>query len=124
MLSFIRSTKLNRSVLKRSSKPSKWNKSYILQSRFYSNETASALTRTEISARVVNALKQSPRLGSTEVKPNAHFYKDLGMDSIEKTEAVLLIENEFMIEIPDSDVSGLHSCQDVVQYLSNIPYVK
>lgn len=126
MLTFANSLKLKplKSCAKIPQKSNRIQKNYPIRSlRFYSQETSNALTKTEISARVVNAIKQSNLVG-VEVLPTSHFYKDLGLDSLEKTEVVVLLENEFMIEIPDVDVNNIHSCQDAIQYLSGLPYVK
>lgn len=81
-------------------------------------------TEKDISTRLVAALKRVPKINGELITPKSHFYKDLNLDSLEKTEALLAIEDEFAIEIPDAESSLLHSCEDVIQYLSNHRHVK
>lgn len=41
------------------------------------------------------------------MKPDAHFIKDLGLDSLDVVELGLALEEEFAIEIPDADADTL-----------------
>ena len=45
----------------------------------------------------------------SQIKPNAHFANDLGLDSLDTVEVVMAIEEEFSIEIPDKDADSIHS---------------
>ena len=44
------------------------------------------------------------------VTAQAHFKRDLGLDSLDEVELVLAMEDEFCVEIPDADAEKLHSC--------------
>lgn len=48
-------------------------------------------------------------LKRVQIKPNAHFANDLGLDSLDTVEVVMAIEEEFSIEIPDKDADTIHS---------------
>jgi len=52
-----------------------------------------------------------------EVTPQASFLEDLGADSLDIVELVMAMEEEFKIEIPDEDVEGLRTVQDVINYI-------
>ena len=52
-----------------------------------------------------------------EVTPQASFLDDLGADSLDIVELVMAMEEEFKIEIPDEDVEGLKTVQDVTNYI-------
>jgi acyl carrier protein len=52
-----------------------------------------------------------------EVTPQASFLEDLGADSLDIVELVMAMEEEFKIEIPDEDVEGLKTVQDVINYI-------
>lgn len=52
-----------------------------------------------------------------EVTPQASFLEDLGADSLDIVELVMAMEEEFKIEIPDEDVEGLRTVQDVTTYI-------
>lgn len=62
----------------------------------------------------------SSHLGVDEGKvvPTATFIDDLGADSLDIVELVMAMEEEFNIEIPDTDAEGIRTVGDVVQYLN------
>lgn len=59
------------------------------------------------------------QLGVTEnsVTMEASFIDDLGADSLDIVELVMAIEEEFDIEIPDSDAEKVVTVGDVVDYI-------
>ncbi len=59
------------------------------------------------------------KLGVTEdsVTMESDFIKDLGADSLDVAELVMLFENEFSLEIPDSEMEKMKTVGDVVGYL-------
>lgn len=56
--------------------------------------------------------------------PNAHFKNDLDLDSLDAVEVVMAIEEEFNIEIPDSEADKILSIADAVAYISTHPMAK
>ena len=59
------------------------------------------------------------QLGVTEgsVTLDASFIDDLGADSLDIVELVMALEEEFDIEIPDSDAGKVTTVSDVVDYI-------
>ena len=59
------------------------------------------------------------QLGVTDaaVTMDASFIDDLGADSLDIVELVMAIEEEFDIEIPDSDAEKVVTLGDVVDYI-------
>ena len=51
-----------------------------------------------------------------EVIPDASFMEDLGADSLDLVELVMSIEEEFDIEIPDSEAEKLLTVQDAIDF--------
>ena len=49
----------------------------------------------------------------------AHFIKDLGLDSLDHVELIVAIENEFMLEIDDKTSETLMTAQEICDYLSD-----
>ncbi|MCF0123939.1 MAG: acyl carrier protein [Ruminiclostridium sp.] len=49
----------------------------------------------------------------------ADFMEDLEMDSLDVVEIVMSLEDEFGVEIPDTDIEGIKTVEDLVNYLSN-----
>jgi NADH dehydrogenase (ubiquinone) 1 alpha/beta subcomplex 1 len=58
------------------------------------------------------------------VTPNAHFEKDLGLDSLDTVELVMALEEEFGVEIPDAEADKISSVADAVNYVMSNPLAK
>jgi acyl carrier protein len=57
-----------------------------------------------------------------EIRPDVTIddsFEDLGMDSLDMVELVLILEEKFEIEIPDQDAEKLSTVRDIVEYVEN-----
>jgi len=70
-----------------------------------------------IEEAVIEILMNLVDLRREQVKLSMSLAEDVGLDSIDTTEMVLMIEEEFNIEIPDEDVMGFVTIGDVVEYV-------
>ena len=52
-----------------------------------------------------------------QVTPDANFVDDLGADSLDTVELIMAFEEEFGIEIPDTDAEKIKTVQDVMDYI-------
>ena len=52
-----------------------------------------------------------------QVTPEANFVDDLGADSLDTVELIMAFEEEFDIEIPDTDAEKNKTVQDVMDYI-------
>ena len=61
------------------------------------------------------------QLGVTEssITMEASFIDDLGADSLDIVELIMALEEEFDLEIPDSDAEKLVTVGDVVEYIKD-----
>ncbi len=59
-----------------------------------------------------------------QVSPEAHFEKDLGLDSLDVVELVMALEEEFGVEIPDAEADKIGSINDAVNYIISNPLSK
>ena len=61
------------------------------------------------------------QLGSedADITLEASFIDDLGADSLDIVELIMALEEEFDIEIPDSEAEKITSVGDVVEYIKN-----
>jgi acyl carrier protein len=61
------------------------------------------------------------QLGAEEadIKMEASFIDDLGADSLDIVELIMALEEEFEIEIPDSDAEKITTVGDAVNYIKN-----
>jgi acyl carrier protein len=54
-----------------------------------------------------------------EVTMESSFIDDLGADSLDIVELIMALEEEFDIEIPDSEAEKIASVGDAVDYIKN-----
>ena len=61
------------------------------------------------------------QLGDAEgnITMKASFIDDLGADSLDIVELIMALEEEFDIEIPDSDAEKVVTVGDVVEYIKD-----
>lgn len=52
-----------------------------------------------------------------QVTPEANFVEDLGADSLDTVELIMAFEEEFDVEIPDTDAENIKTVQDVIDYI-------
>lgn len=54
-----------------------------------------------------------------QVTPEANFVEDLGADSLDTVELIMAFEEEFDVEIPDTDAEKIKTVQDVMDYIAS-----
>lgn len=60
----------------------------------------------------------------SQVSPTAHFQQELGLDSLDTVELVMAFEEEFSLEIPDSEADKIDSCTAAIDYIAANPKAK
>lgn len=56
-------------------------------------------------------------VAAEEVKPESSFVEDLGADSLDLTELIMAMEEEFGIEIDDEEAQKLIKVKDATDYI-------
>ncbi|MDE0724261.1 MAG: acyl carrier protein [Alphaproteobacteria bacterium] len=72
---------------------------------------------SDIHARVKGLVVENLGVSEDKVTDAANFIDDLGADSLDTVELVMAMEEEFGIEIPDSDAENIVSVKDAVAYV-------
>jgi len=54
-----------------------------------------------------------------QIVEGASFTADLGADSLDRTELIMGLEDEFKVEIPDTESEKFQTVGDVINYLAN-----
>ena len=67
--------------------------------------------------RLIEIIARQLGVDEDNVTPDASFMEDLGADSLDTVELVMALEEEFDIEIPDSDAEKIQTVQDALSYL-------
>lgn len=75
------------------------------------------MSSEEIFEKVKSIIVEQLGVTETSVTMEASFIDDLGADSLDIVELIMAIEEEFDIEIPDSDAEKVVTVEDVVEYI-------
>ena len=67
--------------------------------------------------RIIKMIADQLQIDEDQVKPDASFMDDLGADSLDTVELIMAIEEEFDIEIPDSEAEKIRTVQQALDYL-------
>ncbi|XP_070811333.1 acyl carrier protein, mitochondrial [Pituophis catenifer annectens] len=80
---------------------------------------APTLTLKSIHDQVLYVLKLYDKIDPEKLTAEAHFMKDLGLDSLDQVEIIMAMEDEFGFEIPDAAAEKLMSPQDIMDYIAD-----
>ena len=75
------------------------------------------MSTEEVFERVKKIIIEQLGTVDTAVTMDASFLDDLGADSLDIVELVMALEEEFDIEIPDTDAEKVVTVGDVVEYI-------
>lgn len=75
------------------------------------------MTQEEILKKVTDVIVAKLEVKAEDVKPESEFGNDLGADSLDRVELVMALEDEFEVEILDSDAEKFLKVSDVVAFL-------
>ena len=76
------------------------------------------MDKTEIETRVRKVLAEQLAVDEAQVVPDARFAEDLNADSLDLVEAVLALEEEWNIEIPEEEMEGVKTVGQAVALVS------
>lgn len=72
----------------------------------------------DVALKIKSILVDKLGIAETEVTPDAHLSKDLGIDSLDYAELVMEFEQTFDIRIPDNDAEQLSTVETAIQYVA------
>lgn len=72
---------------------------------------------SDVTSKVTKIIVDQLGVSADEVKPEAKFVNDLGADSLDLTELIMAMEEEFDIEIADDDAQKIQKVQDAIDYI-------
>ena len=73
----------------------------------------------DVAKKVKEIIVEQLGIDESAVAPDASFIEDLGADSLDAVELVMVIEEEFRIDIPDEIAETLVRVRDVVEYIES-----
>ncbi len=80
-----------------------------------------SLPKEDINTRILSLLKGFDKVDPTSVKADAHLTKDLKLDSLDVTEVLMHVEEEFRVQIPENVADDVVSVQNIIDYISSRP---
>jgi acyl carrier protein len=67
--------------------------------------------------KIKTIIAEQLQIDADQVTPDASFMDDLGADSLDTVELIMALEEEFDMEIPDSDAEKIRTVQDALDYM-------
>lgn len=86
--------------------------------------TRLVITMYPIVLSLPAVIRAFPQVDPTKVTDTASFKEDLSLDSLDAVEVVMAIEDEFTIEIPDSEADKILTVADAVNFITTHPAAK
>ena len=77
------------------------------------------MDRQEIEDRVRKVLAEQLAVDESQVTVQARFAEDLNADSLDLTEAVLALEDEMGIEIPEEEMENVKTVGQAVELVAS-----
>jgi acyl carrier protein len=70
-----------------------------------------------VEEKIKNIVVEQLGVSPDAIVPEASFIDDLGADSLDLVELVMVLEEEFGQEIPDEDAGKIQTVQDASNYI-------
>jgi len=75
------------------------------------------MNKEEIKEKVINTIRNKFNIEDIEINEKSNLVLDLQADSLDIIDAVMTIEDEFRLSIPDEEVEKWATIENVVGYL-------
>jgi acyl carrier protein len=73
----------------------------------------------ELQTKVCTILADNLSIPVDQVTPQARFQEDLDADSLDLVEAVLALEEEFNVTIPEEEMEGVRTVGQAIQLVAD-----
>ena len=70
-----------------------------------------------LSEKVRDVIVETLGCEAEAVKPEASLEEDLGADSLDVVDLLMTLEDEFDVEIPDSEVDNIRTVGNLVKFI-------
>jgi acyl carrier protein len=69
--------------------------------------------------RIIQIIARQLGIEEGEIKAKSSVVEDLGADSLDVVELIMALEEEFDLEIPDSEAEKVVNVQNIFDYMEN-----
>ncbi len=77
------------------------------------------MSSEEVLEKVKGIIIEQLGVSENAVTMEASFIDDLGADSLDIVELIMALEEEFDLQIPDSEAEKIATVGDVIEYIKN-----
>ena len=77
------------------------------------------MPQAELFKKITDVIVSKLEVKAEDVKMESEFSNDLGADSLDRVELVMALEDEFEVEILDSDAEKFQKVADVVAFIES-----
>lgn len=92
------------------------NNTFVINKRWGHNQP---LTYDFVRERILLVLRLFDKVDPNKLTLDSHFVDDLGLDSLDHVEIIMVLEDEFKFEIPDKDAEKLITPGHILQYITD-----
>ncbi len=71
----------------------------------------------DIMGRIKEFFIKEFEIPEEQIVPEAHLFKDLGLDSIDALDMISMLETEADIEVNEEELKSIRTVQDIVDYV-------
>lgn len=76
--------------------------------------------RPNFEEEIRKLISEITEVPAEKLKPDADFFKDLGVDSLKAIEIVAAFEKRYRVIIPEKDIPKIRTLRQIVEYTKNI----
>ena len=73
-----------------------------------------------IEAAVIHTIANSMMLDVRTISPESKLFDDLGLDSLDRIELCMSLEDEFAIQIPNNEIEKVITIQGIVNLVEQL----
>lgn len=73
----------------------------------------------DVEARVKEIIVEQLNVDAAQVTPQASFTTDLGADSLDQVELIMKLEEDFGIEIPDTETEKIKTVGNAIDFIKS-----
>lgn len=71
----------------------------------------------EIYAKLVDMIEKKLEVERSQITSNSNFMEDMGVDSLDLVDLIMSVEEEFDIEIEESEIDTLTTVDSLAEYI-------
>ena len=83
------------------------------------NQTTGALTEQDIRDHIVRILVEKFDVDAEKIRPNANLFDELGIDSIDVVDLIVLLNDTVGFRLPSEKYSDIRTIDDVAVLLKD-----